>query len=313
MTSWFAGKKTEEEPETRKTVKVEKLVNRRVLKRRKMSRRHGSEAFEPEKVSTKEMEITRQVLDNIGAAPAPTNAAPPQPDESGAVETFACIQCGARVPVGASACPKCDCHYLNDISEEQLRDLESAEREIREEAFPEASRMIGRTDAPCIHFDAQDGRISYLKEDHELPNVSVVCSSCDTEIEFDTDRCPICGSKLDKTETGLVGLFEGMEFDNDESNEMDCPFCGEHVVLVNGTCPECKEAVGSDDAESPSERIDPVIHMDNVVFLHLDVSTGEVNFLQKLTRNRGFEQVTVQLEGIGSSGFDKDWKSLSRV
>jgi hypothetical protein len=38
-----------------------------------------------------------------------------------------------------------------------------------------------------------------------------------------------------------------------------------------------------------------------------------VNFLQKLAKNQGFEQMTVQLEGIGRSGFDKDWKSLSRV
>jgi rubrerythrin len=312
-TSWFARKKEEGSPQTA-TVKVEKTVKRKVLKLGKMGRRHASEQFESAKVTSKDMEITREILENIGGghpAPAPAPSLPSEkPPEPG---TFICAQCGAHVPVGASQCPRCDCHYLNDISDEDLRDLEKAEQETHEEMLPETGRMIGRMEAPCIHFDAVDGTVSYLRDDHDIPNVSIVCGGCDTEIEFEADRCPICGTKLDKTEGGLVGLFKDMEFDTDESLDMDCPFCGEHVVLANGTCPACKETVRQADDGSPTERIDPVIHMQNVVFLHLDVSTGEVNFLQKLARNQGFEQMTVQLEGIGSSGFDKEWKSLSRV
>jgi len=312
-TSWFASKK-EEEPNQKVMIKVETRVKRKVLKLGKKGRRHASEAYESAKVTSKDMEITREVLESVASRPAAPAPAPSSPSyQSHEPKTFTCGQCGASVPVGASLCPKCECHYLNDISDEQLRDLESAEREVNEETLPDAGRMIGRTDAPCIHFDAMDGTVSYLQEDHDLPNISVLCINCDTEIEFETDRCPICGTKLDKPEGGLVGLFTGMEFDSDESMEMDCPFCGEHVVLANGTCPTCNEAVRPADVGSPAERIDPVIHMGNVVFLHLDVSTGEVNFLQKLAKNQGFEQMTVQLEGIGPSGFDKDWKSLSRV
>jgi len=311
--SWFASKK-EEEPTQKVMIKVETRVKRKVLKLGKKGRRHASEAYESAKVTSKDMEITREVLESVGTRPAVQDSAPsPRSDRSYEPKTFTCGQCGANVPLGASLCPKCDCHYLNDISDEQLRDLESAEREVHEEMFPETGRMIGRTEAPCIHFDAVDGTVSYLQDDHELPNISVVCSGCDTEIEFETDRCPMCGTKLDKDEGGLVGLFTGMEFDSDESMDMDCPFCGEHVVLANGTCPACNEAVRPVDVGSPEERIDPVIHMGNVVFLHLDVSTGQVNFLQKLAKKQGFEQMSVQLEGIGRSGFDKDWKSLSRV
>jgi rubrerythrin len=312
-TSWFSGKK-KEEPERRTTIKVERTFNRRVLKLGKKGRHHGSEAYESAKVTTKDMEITREVLESIGSGPAAPAPAPSlRHDQSDEPETFVCAQCGASVPLGASACPKCECHYLADISDEQLQDLEKAEREVNENNLPETCRMIGRMEAPCIHFDAVDGKISYLQNDQDVPNISMVCSNCETEIEFDTDRCPICGEKLSKDEGGLVSLFTGMDFDNDESMEMDCPFCGEHVTLADGTCPSCNEIVRPDDADSPDERIDPVIHMGNVVFLHLDVSTGEVNFLQKLTKNQGFEQMSVQLEGIGHSGFDKDWKSLSRV
>jgi predicted amidophosphoribosyltransferase len=312
-TSWFASKK-EEAPEKKVMIRVERSVKRKVLKLGKKGRRHASEAYESAQVTSKDMEITREVLESVGGSPvAPAPAPSSRSDQSHEPKTFTCGQCGARVPIGASLCPKCDCHYLNDISDEQLRDLESAEREVHEGTLPETGRMIERTDAPCIHFDAVDGTVSYLQHDYEQPNVSVVCSNCDTEIEFEADRCPICGTKLDKAESGLVGLFTGMEFDSDESAEMDCPFCGEHVVLVNGTCPACNEAVRPAAEGDPAETIDPIIHMENVVFLHLDVPTGQVNFMQKLARNQGFEQITVQLEGIGHSGFDKDWKSLSRV
>gem|GEM_PF-953605 len=312
-TSWFA-RKSDKEPEQKVMIKVEKTVKRRILKLGKKGRRHASEAYESAKVTSKDMEITREVMENIGSGPvAPAPAPIPQSCGPQEPTTFTCAQCGASVPIGASLCPKCDCHYLSDISDQDIRDLESAEREFHEDALPDAGRIIGRMEAPCIHFDAMDGTVSYLKDDNETPNISVVCSNCDTEIEFEADRCPICGTKLDKAESGLVGLFKGMEFDTDESMEMDCPFCGEHVVVTNGTCPKCSEAVRPADVGSPAERVEPVIHMDNVVFLHLDVSTGQVNFLQRLAKNQGFEQMTVQLEGIGHSGFDKDWKSLSRV
>ena len=313
LTSWFAGKKREE-PKPKVMIKVEKSVKRKVLKLGKRGRHHASEAYESAKVTSKDMEITREVMESIGSVAAPPAPAPsPRSDQLPEQESFRCSQCGASVPLGADICPKCDCRYLTNISDEQLRDLESAERETNEDAFPDTGRMIGRIEAPCIHFDAVDGTVSYLPDDHDKPNISIVCSNCDTEIEFKTDRCPMCGAKLDKAEGGLVGLFTGMEFDTDESMEMDCPFCGEHVVLANGTCPACNEAVRPADTPGPASRVDPVIHMDNVVFLHLDVSTGEVNFLQKLAKNQGFEQVTVQLEEMGHSGFDKDWKSLSRV
>jgi ribosomal protein L40E len=312
-TSWFASKK-QVEPKPKEMERVERTVRRRVLKLGKKGRRHASEAYESAKVTSKDIEITREVMGGIGNGPStPVPAPSPLSDQSNEPETFTCAQCGASVPVGASQCPKCDSRFLKDISDEQLRGLESAERDTREEVFPDADRVVGRKEAPFIHFDAEDGTVSYLQDDHDMPNVSVICSHCDTEIEFQADRCPICGTKLDKNESGLVGLFTGMEFDTDESTEMDCPFCGEHVVMVNGTCPSCNVAVRPADIGGPAERIDPVIHTGNVVFLHLDVSTGEVNFLQKLAKKQGFEQTTVQLEGIGHSGFDKDWKGLSRV
>jgi hypothetical protein len=103
-----------------------------------------------------------------------------------------------------------------------------------------------------------------------------------------------------------------MEFgENDLEEELDCPHCGEHVSLAQGACPACHEKVEGADSAG---KIEPVVHGDNVVFMHLDVETGELNYLQRLAKRLGFEQMTVHLDGIGQSGgFEKDWKSLSRI
>lgn len=142
-------------------------------------------------------------------------------------------------------------------------------------------------------------------------SVSIECSRCGTEIEFETDLCPICGTRLELPGKGIVGLMEGAAFEGDASEEMVCPFCGEKTVLRNGICPECCEAVVVKDSEK-SEHLEPVIQTDNVVYLHLDVSTGEVSYVQRNTRNRVLEQVTVRLDEIGRA-FAKDWKIVSRT
>jgi hypothetical protein len=55
------------------------------------------------------------------------------------------------------------------------------------------------------------------------------------------------------------------------------------------------------------------VRSENVVFLHLDVETGELNYLQKLAHRLGLGRVSVKLDGIGKGGFEESWSSLSRV
>ncbi len=147
----------------------------------------------------------------------------------------------------------------------------------------------------------------------ELPElyVSIECTHCGTEIEFDTDRCPMCGTNLELPGKGIVGLTQGAEFEDDELEEMSCPFCGERTVMRNGICPQCCEAVIIHD-NPDTEHLDPVIHTDNVVFLRLDVSSGEVSYVQRNARNRVLEQITVRLDEIGRA-FAGDWKVVSRA
>ena len=119
------------------------------------------------------------------------------------------------------------------------------------------------------------------------------CTHCGTGVQLDVDLCPICGSRLGSPDGGLVGLFDGVEF-RDEDREIDCPLCGEHVALVDGTCPACNEHVAGDVREGPS-AFDPVVHGPNVLLMRLDVESGEVSYLQRAKDGEGWDQVTVQV------------------
>jgi len=284
------------------TVKEERVHLKRVVKAKPMSRKHMSEAYDAPAVTQKQMTITKEVMASVAPA-APRHPARKE------VATFACVQCGTLVPKTADRCPKCNTLYLKDISEASMAELESAEDTLSEE--PE--EVFDKGAVPCIHFDAQEGIINYLENDNRDPDFMVECSYCGTVIEFDTDRCPICGKKFDVTDTGIVGLFSGMDFDKDCKGEIGCPLCGEKTVPEGGKCTACGEVVHFEDPNDPSEKVEPVIHSDNVVFMHFDVESGELNYLQRLANKIGFEQLTVQLEGIGKTSFEQDWKSLSRI
>jgi methionyl-tRNA synthetase len=92
-----------------------------------------------------------------------------------------------------------------------------------------------------------------------------------------------------------------------------CPFCGEHVSLKAGKCPACGTAVEAVESKDAAKKVAPVVRSENVVFLHLDVETGELNYLQKLAHRLGLGRVSVKLDGIGKGGFEESWSSLSRV
>ena len=129
------------------------------------------------------------------------------------------------------------------------------------------------------------------------PVKGVVCAHCDTEVELSTNVCPICGIPLDFHDNGLVRLFSDMEFEDDCSGEIVCPFCGEAVVLKDGACPSCLKLVHAHDRAESSEKVEPVVHGENVVFIHLDVEHGELDCLQRTPHRLGLEHLTVKLEG----------------
>lgn len=151
-----------------------------------------------------------------------------------------------------------------------------------------------------FHFDAQTGRVTYLDDDKSAFDSVCECHRCGTALQFETDRCPVCGTRFDEGDTGIVGLLVDGAFDLKNCTELDCPQCGEHVELISGKCPTCGAAVMSSEGDEPNAPCGKLVTAENVVFVHLDVESGEVEYLQRLEKNRGFEHLAVRLDGSGS-------------
>lgn len=284
------------------TVREEKKVLRRVVKARPMSRKHMADALKAKVVTEDDMRITESVIEKV-AAPVQAQHRPSKP------LTFTCFQCGAQVSYDSDRCPKCKSVYIRDINDSDVDELIKAEqmRDIPLDDF------VDRGSSPVVHFDAETGVMHFLEEDSGDPDFVFECTHCGTLVELNTDRCPICGTQLELGDTGLVGMFTDMEFDPSTLEDSDCPFCGEHVNLDAGKCPACSSEFSPPDGRDPACKVRPILRVENVVFMHLDIETGEVNFLQRNVAKHGYEQASVQLDGIGNGGFEPDWSSLSRI
>lgn len=178
----------------------------------------------------------------------------------------------------------------------------------------EQAETEGKKDdgTPVMHFDDGTGIMSYLLGRHDhVP--SYECSCCGTVIEFEASRCPICGNVLGKCDEGIVQLVADKDFDTDPDCSVDCPSCGERVELRKGRCPACMEVVGVYGTMDSAPKVDPVLRAENVVFLHLDVRSGEVSYLQKLSSRPWFEQASVQIPAVDTPDGTKSSRSRTEA
>lgn len=153
-----------------------------------------------------------------------------------------------------------------------------------------------------FHFDAQTGKVVYIDDEKNTLDAVCECHKCGTVMQFEADRCPVCGTRFDEGDAGIVALLGKEGLDWCTTPEMDCPQCGEHVKLVKGTCPECEASIITSDRSGGDERLDRLVSAENVVFVHLDVESGEIEYLQRLGGNRGFGHKAVQIQDSGSDG-----------
>jgi hypothetical protein len=153
-----------------------------------------------------------------------------------------------------------------------------------------------------FHFDAQTGKVVYIDDDKNTFGAVCECHKCGTAMQFEAEKCPVCGTRFDEGDTGIVALLgkEGLHWPG--PSEMDCPQCGEHVKLVRGMCPECEASIVPSGKAGADERLDRLVSAENVVFVHLDVESGEIEYLQRMSGNRGFGHKAVHIEDTGSDG-----------
>jgi rubrerythrin len=212
--------------------------------------------------------------------------------------------------MGSERCPRCRVRFLNGITDEQLAQLDQAEHQTSGEQLD----AIDPKSLPVVHFDAKTGVMNFLENDEGEADFVLECNHCGTVVQLNVSRCPICGTPLEVGDTGIVSLFVDMDFNGEPMPEADCPFCGEHVVLESGVCPSCKSAVEGDEQPGVGlSKVSPLVHAENIVFLHLDVETGDLNYLQRLANRIASDHMSVALEGIGNGSFEGEWSGLQRI
>ncbi|MBN1678464.1 MAG: hypothetical protein JW880_08000 [Candidatus Thermoplasmatota archaeon] len=181
---------------------------------------------------------------------------------------------------------------------EQERSLQGAggSAQVAEPSPPTGKRSY----VHFFHFDAGTGKVSYIDDEKSSSEMICECHRCGTLLQFEANRCPVCGVRFDEGDSGIVALLSEKSLDWDDACEMDCPQCGEHVELVQGSCPACGASIASPGDAGADEKPCQLVSSENVVFVHLDVELGQVEYLQRLDRSRGFEHMAVQLKDIGS-------------
>lgn len=222
--------------------------------------------------------------------------------------SFPCFQCGAQVSYGSDRCPQCKSYYVKDVRPEDVDELLRAEQE-RDGSLDEIMRMHS---SPLVHFEGEYSLMRLLEDERTDPGFVSECHQCGTVVEIDTNRCPMCGALLDQDDEGLVGVFKDMDFDSTPFEDADCPFCGDHVTLDSGTCPSCGRVLDAREKGDPNMKVLPVLRADNVVFLHLDIETGEIDILQRNPARHRYDQASMFLDLADNSGQGRGRPGLSR-
>ena len=141
-------------------------------------------------------------------------------------DTFACVRCGADVPVSAALCPACGLEMWPPEGE--------ASGECRCSACGGAMDVDDRVCPRC------GAEVTIL----EAPGDEYVCSECGGDVAEDDRVCPHCGADLEEEEEAPARL--------DQDDEYVCSACGGDVGADDKVCPHCGADV-EEIEETPPE------------------------------------------------------------
>lgn len=297
--------KKKAKPETT-TVRKEKKTLVRVVKAKPATGERTSPADSGEGSSRSASKAAE--TSTPGSLPGPG----PKAKESLPPETFECPECGAHLPQHIEMCPICHIKYLRDICPEALDELDRAMSEAAED-YGDLIEIKELDSLPVLHFDAVDGMMNYLEEDGEESEFMMECPHCSAVVQLDVDRCPVCGAVLEPSDIGILSLLRDMDFSSEELSELECPQCGEHVRLENGVCPLCGAVISDPEGSGDDNKLIPIIGNENVVFVHIDLEKGNLNFMQRHLGKITSDQVSIQFEQPDDGNHAHGSNGLSRV
>jgi len=227
-----------------------------------------------------------------------------------ALPIFRCLKCATLVPLDSERCPKCGTTYVKDEISAETEEAEIDAELALDDIFEDVSLLFEQDELGCGYFDVDHGIVAYVEPRHGSKDAVFECLNCKTIIEFDAGRCPFCNEPLKKIEEGIVeivnGVIVGEDLDMEISRDVFCPICGDLLALENGHCIVCETKLVSPSDDDLS-CLCPVVPSANLVFLHLDVENGDLNYLS----NSEEPSCEETLEPSAEDSFDVDASNQS--
>jgi RNA polymerase subunit RPABC4/transcription elongation factor Spt4 len=195
---------------------------------------------------------------------------------------FRCLKCATLVPLDSERCPKCGTAYIKDEISKETEEAEiDAELDL-DDSLEDVSPLFEQDELGCGYFDVENGIVAYVEPRHGSKDVVFECLNCKTVLEFEAKRCPFCNEPLKKIEEGIIeivnGVIVGEDLDMEISRDIFCPICGDLLALENGHCIVCETKLVSQPDENLA-LLCPIVPSNNLIFLHLNVENGDLNYL----------------------------------
>jgi RNA polymerase subunit RPABC4/transcription elongation factor Spt4 len=202
--------------------------------------------------------------------------------EPKALPIFRCLKCATLVPFDSERCPKCGTIYVKDEISAETEEAEIDAELALDDIFEDVSPLFEQDELGCGYFDVDNGIVAYVEPRHGSKDAVFECLNCKTILEFEAKKCPFCNEPLKKIEDGIVeivnGVIVGEDLDMEISRDVFCPICGDLLALEDGHCIVCETKLVSPSDESLASLC-PVVPSDNLIFLHLNVENGDLNYL----------------------------------
>lgn len=210
----------------------------------------------------------------------------------------------------AEHCPKCGIRYVSEYAPDYQGIEDRTQFSVNDQiCVLENNRMT------CMYFDVNGGTIS-CADFSCIMEEAVECLHCGILVETPIEKCPICGHVLLRQSVGLTEIVHdveiGEELENQMNSEIVCPICGENSKLSDGRCLKCDTQLITLE-DDPKYRLRPLLPTGSVIFVHLDVETGAISYLERGRNRKQSGEVTITLGAIGADGTDIDWKSIGRI
>ncbi len=218
---------------------------------------------------------------------------------------FRCLKCATIVPEESDRCPKCGTAYIKEEISAETEEAEIDAELALDDSFEDDSPLFEQDELGCGYFDVDHGIVAYVEPRHGSKDVVYECLNCKTILEYEAERCPFCREPLKKVDEGIVeiasGVIVGEDLDMEISRDVFCPICGDLLALDGGRCIVCETELVSSSEESLSSLL-PVVPSNNLIFLHLDVEKGDLNYLS----NSKESPVETKPEPPAEDSFDDD-------